>query len=85
MKNQQRIIWIDVLNIVACLGVLLLHCNHQSKGYDGEITLSWIYGLIIYTISYFPVPVFLMLSGCTLIGRCNSYPGGKTILQKTVQ
>lgn len=76
MKNQQRIIWIDVLNIVACLGVLLLHCNHQSKGYDGEITLSWIYGLIIYTISYFPVPVFLMLSGCTLIGRCNSYPGG---------
>lgn len=69
METKERTLWIDVLNIIACFSVLLLHSNHQSKSYEGEISFRWIYGLIIYTFFYFPVPIFFMLSGSTLIGR----------------
>lgn len=81
--ERKRVVWIDVLNIVACLGVLLLHCNHQTKSYQGDMNLQWLYGLVVYTVAYFPVPVFLMISGYTLIGK--TCEGGKTILQKKIR
>lgn len=57
----------DVLNIVACVGVVLLHCNHQMGLYNGEMTFPIIWGIIVNSFVYWPVPVFMMLSGSNLL------------------
>lgn len=37
----KRIIWIDALNIVACAGVLLLHCtNKQIHNFSGTPSID---------------------------------------------
>lgn len=28
--EKERLIWIDLLNIVSCAGVLLLHCTNED-------------------------------------------------------
>lgn len=38
--------WIDVLNIVACAVVLLLHCTDGSNArFSGTLSLGWYYWL----------------------------------------
>lgn len=66
--DSKRIIWIDILNIVACMGVLLLHStNREVHHFTGEISLNWIIGLCTHSFMLWPVNVFFMLSGFTLI------------------
>lgn len=76
MKSKKRILWMDVLNIVACVGVVLLHCNHQMDLYNGEMNFSIIWGIIVYSFVYWPVPVFMMLSGSNLLCCDISKSGG---------
>ena len=76
MKTKDRIIWVDALNIVACMGVLLLHStNGQVHRFDGNVSIEWIIGLFPHGFFLWPVNVFFMLSGFTLI-RQNTYQGG---------
>lgn len=66
--EKERLIWIDVLNIVACTGVLLLHCtNGQVHGFSGTPSLNWYIGLTTHSFFLWPVDVFFMISGFTLI------------------
>lgn len=66
----KRIIWMDVLNVCACMSVLILHSNsaiiHQ---FDGVVDGRFIWGVFTHSFFYWPVPIFLMLSGSNLIGR----------------
>ena len=67
MENK-RLVWIDVLNIVACAGVLLLHCtNGQVHGFSGTPSLDWYIGLTTHSFFLWPVDVFFMISGFTLV------------------
>lgn len=69
MENK-RITWVDALNIVACAGVLLLHCtNSQIHGFSGEPSVEWYIGLFTHSFFSWPVNVFFMLSGFTLIRK----------------
>ena len=73
---KKRIIWIDVLNIVACLGVLLLHTsNNQVHNWNGEYNSEFWWGMITHTLYYWPVPVFLMLSGNNILTKNYPPPG----------
>lgn len=72
---KERILWMDILNILACFCVIMLHCNHGAKDFDGTISLQWLYGVSIYTFCYWPVPVFLMLSLCNSINSIGSNEG----------
>ena len=68
--KYNRTVWIDVLNIVACIGVVLLHCsNNEIHNYDGILSSNYIWGSITHTLAFWPVPIFLMISGCNLIGK----------------
>ena len=62
----------DVLNVLACICVLLLHTNFQYNYYDGHVTFPWLYGCFIFTVAFWAVPVFIMLSVCNLV----CYSGG---------
>lgn len=77
-ESRKRVLWIDVLNICACVGVLILHTNSTTiHSFNGNIDFSFFWGVFTHSCFYWPVPVFLMLSGCNLIG-CE-LGGGKNI------
>lgn len=86
---KERLVWIDVLNIVACAGVLLLHCtNAQVHGFSGTPSADWFIGLTTHSFFLWPVNVFFMISGFTLTSHLaltyyNELGGGKTVLQQT--
>ena len=65
---KKRVLWIDILNIFACFGVLIMHVsNGQVHNWDGEQNAVFWWGLLTHTFSYWPVPVFLMLSGVNIL------------------
>ena len=68
MKKQ---LWISVLTALSCLAVVYLHVNHvfwsHPKGH------LWVSSNIIECVFYFAVPVFLMISGYTLLDYRDRY------------
>lgn len=68
MISKKRLAWIDALNIVACAGVLLLHStNSQVHHFSGTPSYEWFVGLFTHSFFLWPVNVFFMISGFTLI------------------
>lgn len=75
MKSQRggRTAYFDLLNIVSCIAVLVLHMN--SASWNFEDTWLWRQALGAEVVCYFAVPVFFMLTGATLMGyreRCTT-------------
>lgn len=68
---KKRVVYFDILNIVAALCVIFLHCNGSSFTYTD--TLGWKQAMLVEAVCYWPVPIFLMLSGANLIGYRNKY------------
>ena len=64
LKNK-RIIYLDILNIIAILAVIAMHCNGLMHGNSN--TRAWNTSLVIECICYFAVPLFFMISGANLI------------------
>lgn len=69
--EKKRVVYYDLLNICAALCVIFLHCNGKAREYSE--TLGWYQALAIEVVCYWAVPVFLMLSGATLIGYREKY------------
>lgn len=68
--TKDRLLWVDVLNIVACVCVVWMHCTNSAlHNFNGEVDIPYIIGLITHTIAYWPVPVFMMLSGYKLLSN----------------
>ena len=68
--DKSRIVWIDVLNIVACAGVLLLHCtNREVHHFMGIPSVNWFIGLFTHSFVLWPVNIFFMISGFTLMRK----------------
>ncbi len=66
MGEQKRIVYFDVLNILACFCVICLHCNGVVHYLYSNLRV-WYQALFIETICYWAVPVFFMLTGATLL------------------
>ena len=64
IKNN-RIVYFDMLNIIAILAVVAMHCNGIVHGNPN--VRAWNTSLIVDCIFYWAVPIFLMLSGATLM------------------
>ncbi len=69
--KKRRILYYDVLNILATLGVVFLHCNGNAHVYSN--TLGWYQALAVEVFVYWSVPIFFMLSGATLMGYRKRY------------
>ena len=78
-KENKRILYFDILNIIACLSVVYLHCNGIVHSFTN--TNAWKGALVIEVLCYFAVPVFLMLSGANLLGYKEKYDT-KTFFKK---
>ncbi|MCM1457348.1 MAG: acyltransferase [Lachnoclostridium sp.] len=69
-EKPRRYIWVDVLNICACAGVLLLHCtNYALWNFDGNQSADFFFSIFTHSFVLWPVDVFFMISGYTLIKR----------------
>ena len=68
---KKRIVYFDLLNICATLCVIFLHCNGKARYYSE--TFGWYQALGIEVVCYWAVPVFLMLTGATLMGYREKY------------
>ena len=80
-KTTQRIIYLDILNIMACLWVVLLHHNGIVHDFSSVSLNAWTQALFIEVVCYFAVPIFLMLTGVTLMEYRKRYDT-KTFFQK---
>lgn len=61
----KRIVYLDILNIVAIISVIAMHCNGIVHGNPN--IRDWNTSLIIECICYFAVPLFFMISGANLL------------------
>ena len=61
---KSRVLYYDILNVLACICVVALHCNGIVHEYSN--TAVWKQALIVEVIAYWAVPVFFMLSGAKL-------------------
>lgn len=79
--KKDRIIYFDILNILACISVVLLHCSGIVHKYTP--TRAWKTSLIVEVICYWAVPVFVMLTGATLMKYREKYDT-KTFFKKRI-
>lgn len=69
--DENKKTWISVANVFACIGVLVLHCDGIYHTFpQGRL---WYTSSFLQTLFYWPVPVFFMITGATLINYRNKY------------
>lgn len=72
ISNKEKFVtYFDVLNIIACLAVLILH--HNGIVWQFSKSWSWRISLLVECAFYWAVPIFLMLSGETLMNYRQKY------------
>lgn len=81
MGMKKRESYYDVLNIMACVMVVALHCHGDFFNYSN--TWRWVETLGVQVIAHWAVPIFYMLSGATLMGYRESYDT-KTFFEKRI-
>ena len=77
MEIRKRYYWMDLLNILAICGVIILHTNNYFvHHYDGEMSISKGWNILTHSLFIWPVPVFFMLSGANLMSGSTDNMGG---------
>lgn len=68
---NRRIVYFDVLNILACICVIWLHFNNEIHWYSP--TKAWYQAVVVQALAYWAVPIFFMLTGATLMSYRGRY------------
>ena len=68
---KKRVLYFDFLNIFAAIAVITMHINGMVHLYSD--TLAWKQALVAEVAGFWAVPMFLMLSGATLMGYRQRY------------
>lgn len=79
ITHKQSVVYFDLLNILACLCVIGMHCNGIVHYFDNSD--AWRRSMAVETLAYWAVPVFCMLSGATMINYRERY-STKTFLKR---
>ena len=69
--HRKRFYYMDALNVVACIAVVVLHCS--SSVFLNEGNWFWRYCVAIQSLFIFAVPIFFMISGANLLGYRERY------------
>lgn len=78
-SKNNRVIYFDILNVLACICVIFLHMNGIVHTYS--TSMAWKTALVFEVICYWAVPIFIMLSGATLLKYRERYDT-KTFFKK---
>lgn len=79
--KKKRILYFDILNILACFGVVYLHQNGIVHWYDIH-TAPFKQSLIFEVGFFWAVPIFFMLSGATLFDYRSRYSTKEFLLRR---
>lgn len=79
--KKKRILYFDILNILACFGVVCLHQNGIVHWYDIH-TAPFKQSLIFEVGFFWAVPIFFMLSGATLFDYRSRYSTKEFLLRR---
>lgn len=71
MGRNLRHYWIDLLNVIACFAVVVLHCSTSIFMNAGDA--EWLIDVVYQSLCIFAVPVFFMISGANLLGYRKKY------------
>lgn len=63
-KTSKRVIWIELLRIMACIGVIGIHAGSQHFRDVSVDTSVWAVSNFFHGINRFAVASFIMISGC---------------------
>lgn len=77
--KKERVIYFDILNIIAIIAVVAMHCN--GIVHTNPNIRAWKSSLIVECLMYWAVPIFMMLSGATLMNYREKYDT-KTFFKK---
>ena len=71
MKKSNRYVYIDILNIVACFFVIILH----STGiyFRPDFSKRWYFAVVLQSVCICAVPLFVMITGATLMDYRKRY------------
>ena len=67
--EQEKIIWIELLRIVSCFAVILLHVSTKGWGSVSVASGTWSVYEVFHSISRFGVCCFVMISGALFLGN----------------
>ena len=70
--GKERVCYIDCLRIIACFFVIVNHTNSELF-LERAPTLTWFCSLAYFFFSKTAVPVFLMISGYTMLDKQTSH------------
>lgn len=71
VAKAPRHYWMDLLNVIACFAVVMLHCTTTVFANSGDT--EWHLDVLFQSICIFAVPVFFMISGANLLGYREKY------------
>ena len=74
--------YMDVLNVLSCFAVVVLHCT--TIVYINQGDMQWFVSVALQSLFTFAVPVFFMISGANLIGYRSRY-STKVFFQKRLK
>lgn len=77
--KEKRLIWIELLRIISCLAVILLHMGAQHFRDISIGSFSWNASNAYHGITRFAVNCFVMISGCLYL-----HENRKWSLQKVI-
>ncbi len=70
MYSSQRLVWVDLIKVIAIFLVVLLHASAAPLYLWPNISLlSWMTANIFDSLSRVSVPLFVMASGAVLLGK----------------
>lgn len=70
--KRERNIAFDVMNILACFGVVALHHNGLAHSYVAG-SAGWVQSFVVECLCYCSVPLFMMISGANLLAYRERY------------
>lgn len=81
-KKARHFRYMDVLNVLSCFAVVVLHCT--TVVYVNQGNVQWFVSVALQSLFMFAVPVFFMISGANLIGYRSRY-STKVFFQKRLK
>lgn len=63
---NKRIVYLDILRMVACLGVILIHVSDDEFQVSFP-SLDWYISVVYESLAHWAVPVFVMVSGALFL------------------
>ena len=70
-SKSTRTCYFDILNVVACFAVVMLHCSDPVFLNTGDD--FWFRCVVVQSVFIFAVPIFFMISGANLLGYRKRY------------